>query len=369
MNWTTSLSKYSMNFVGLALVAAVVVLLPVGCTTESDTATTVPEVETETPAPAEPTQEETTTEAVEETTEEEPAPVEEEAAPVEGKAAPVEEAAEPVEEVAEPTQGESKEAASDELPDNAGAMGELKIRFVYGGDEKAYSDGDDSKTAPSFEPRKEKITADPEFCGKFDIRSEKLLVNPKNKGIKNVVVYVYTGRGGSDLPDYPNAGKTHTLANKNCRFEPHVVICQTGDTLKVTNPDAVGHNANLAFFNNKAQNPTIPASQEKSFLLEESEPAPIPVTCNIHPWMNARIVVLDHPFAAASDEDGNLSIKGLPTGEKLAFRVNHEAGSIRSVEIDGEEVEWSRSVFEVEIKPGANDLGTVVLSAEALKAN
>ena len=69
----------------------------------------------------------------------------------------------------------------------------------------------------------------------------------------------------------------------------HIVIAQTGDTLKVTNPDAVGHNANLGFFNNKQQNFTIPAGQEKTVALEESEPAPIPVDCNIHPWMKSYV--------------------------------------------------------------------------------
>ena len=31
----------------------------------------------------------------------------------------------------------------------------------------------------------------------------------------------------------------------------------------------------------------------------------------------------DHPFAAVSDENGDLTIKGLPAGEELVFRVYH----------------------------------------------
>ncbi len=240
------------------------------------------------------------------------------------------------------------------IPALAQETGDLKIRFEYGGD-----------PPPTLLV---KVDKDVEYCGRKDLNSETLVVNKENKGIKNVIVYVYTGRGGSDLEDVKPSNKTVTLANQDCRFEPHVVIAQTGDTLNVTNPDAVGHNANLGFFNNKQQNFTVAAGQEKSVPLEEDEPAPIPVICNIHPWMKAYIVVLDHPFAAASDENGELTIKGLPTG-KLTFRANHEAGSIKEVKIDGKDEEWSRSRFEIDIKPGLNDLGTVVIPADALSAD
>lgn len=234
----------------------------------------------------------------------------------------------------------------------AAETGDLKIKFQYGGDVPA--------------PMLIKVDKDVEFCGKHKLENERLIVNPANKGIQNVVVYVYTGRGGSKLDDVDPVNNTHTLANENCRFEPHIVIAQKGDTLKVTNPDAVGHNANLGFFNNKQQNFTIPAGQEKSVELEEDEPAPIPVDCNIHPWMKAYVVVLDHPFAAKSDENGELVIKGLPTGE-LVFRAYHEAGAIKEVEINGKEEEWSRSRFEIDIKPGMNDLGTVTIPADSLE--
>jgi plastocyanin len=233
--------------------------------------------------------------------------------------------------------------------------GDLKIHFEYGG------------AAPN--PSAIDVNKDVQFCGQGKLMNERLLVNPKNKGLKNVVVYVYTGRGGSKLDDVPPAKKILTLANDKCRFEPHIVIAQTGDTLKVTNPDTVGHNANLGFFNNKQQNFTIPAGQEKTVALEESEPAPIPVDCNIHPWMRSYIVVLDHPFVAASDDNGDLIIKGLPVGDELVFRVYHEAGGIKEVTVDGKQEEWSRSRFKVDIKPGMNDLGTVVIPADSLSAD
>lgn len=237
----------------------------------------------------------------------------------------------------------------------AAETGTLKAKFVFGGP---------APSPAAIDPNKDR-----EFCGKHPLVDESLLVNPQNNGIQNVILYVYTGRGGSKVPKVDPVNATHDLANDKCRFEPHVVIAQTGDTLKVTNPDAVGHNANLNFFANQPQNFTIPPGGEKEVELKEAEPAPIPVECNIHPWMKAYVVVLDHPYAAVSDKDGVLTIEGLPTGKELTFRVAHEgaSGSIDEVKINGKSQKWSRNRFDVMIKPGTNDLGEIEIPAAAFK--
>lgn len=231
----------------------------------------------------------------------------------------------------------------------------LKLRLVYDGD---------APKADLVDPNK-----DVDFCGKHTIVNEKLLVNEQNNGIRNAIVYVYTRSSGDDLPELSPANKTHELANDKCRFEPHVVLAQTGDSLKITNPDPIGHNANLNFFRNTAQNLMIPSGQEKVVELKEAEPAPIPVDCNIHPWMRSYVVVLEHSFADISDQDGNIEISGLPAGKEITFAIRHEAGKIDEVTIDGKKTDWKRQRFEVDLKPGVNDLGDVMVPGDALSAD
>ena len=232
--------------------------------------------------------------------------------------------------------------------------GDLKITFKLKG------------KAPA--PEDVKVTQDAAFCGKFGLKDERLVVNKENNGLANVIVYVYTGSRGTKLPKMTPPKKTHTLANKDCRFEPHILITQVGDTLDVTNPDTVGHNANLQFLMNTQQNFTIPAGQKKSVVLTSAEPAPIPVNCNIHPWMNARLVVVDHPFAAVSNKDGELIIKGLPAGDDIVFRAFHESGTFKEeIYIDGKKEKWKSNRFEVEIEEGMNDLGVVEVPLEQFK--
>ncbi|MCC9599787.1 methylamine utilization protein [Stieleria sp. JC731] len=206
---------------------------------------------------------------------------------------------------------------------------------------------------------------DQAFCGKNPIPDESLVVNADNKGIQNVIVYVYTGRRGTELPKMKLEPVTHVLANEDCRFEPHVLIAKKGDTIKVTNPDEVTHNANFQFFNNQAQNLTVPPGQFVNIELKDSEPAPTPVACNIHNWMKAQVLVVDHPFAAVTDENGVLEIKGLPTGEVI-FRANHETGSLKDVIVDGKDTSWRSSRFEVDIKAGVNEM-TVEVPVDAFK--
>ncbi len=224
--------------------------------------------------------------------------------------------------------------------------GDLKITFKLKGDIPKLADVN--------------VTTDKQFCGKHPIKDERLIVDEKSKGIKNVAVYIYTGRRGTELPKQEPQVRTIKLANKDCIFDPHVLITQAGDTLEVSNPDAIGHNTNLPFFKNKPVNFTLPAGQKKDVLLTDAEPAVIPFACNIHPWMVGHILVVDHPFAAVSDEQGVLEIKGIPVGKDVVFRAWHEVGTFKNeIFIDGKKDEWKSNKFEIDIKEGMNDLGVV----------
>lgn len=202
-----------------------------------------------------------------------------------------------------------------------------------------------------------------QFCGKQKHDDETFVVNAVNNGVKNIFLYVYTGRRGTKLPEIELEPKTVELDNVNCRFEPHALFVRVGDTLRVKNSDPVGHNVNIAFFKNNQMGIMVPANQPLEFKMTAAEPAVVPAECNIHPWMRARILVLDHPFAAISDADGVCTIEGLPAGQKIYFRVNHESlnNNFESITLNGKKDGWKKNRFEVTLKPGMNDLGTVEL--------
>jgi hypothetical protein len=52
-------------------------------------------------------------------------------------------------------------------------------------------------------------------------------------------------------------------------------------------------------------------------------PVPVSVSCNIHPWMQAKIFCVAHPYFAITDADGKFEIKNAPAG-KYRMIVWHE---------------------------------------------
>jgi hypothetical protein len=227
--------------------------------------------------------------------------------------------------------------------------GDLKITFKLKGDA----------------PKPQRIAVPAGFCAAANLFDESLIVNQQNKGVANVVVHVYTGaRRGVQLPPLPVTNKQHTLQSLNCRYEPHVLIAQAGDSLNIINRDPVACIGNLACLKNKPQNLNLPPNQQRTIKLDFAEPAPIPVQCNVRPWLEMWLLVLDHPYAAVSDGNGALIIKDLPAGEKLVFRAFHERGTFKNeIYINGKRDLWKQNRFELRIKPGLNDLGSVEIPA------
>jgi len=229
---------------------------------------------------------------------------------------------------------------------------ELRLRFIYDGDPPV--------------PKPIVVNKDKEFCGEFRLIDERLLVHPENRGIQNVVVYLFTGRGGTKIPAVPPRNQEVELTAENCRFNPRILVAQSGDTLVFTQNCVVIHNLNINFFSNPAMSPYGPLRAPKRYHLARPEPAPIPLECNIHPWMKGYLVLLEHPYVGVSDANGQVVIKGLPDNSELLFRVFHEAIKVPlNVSVDGTETTWERRLFSVRTTDGVTDLGPVLLKPTA----
>jgi len=225
--------------------------------------------------------------------------------------------------------------------------GDLEGTFVYRG------------TPPA--PTKIVPEKDPQFCGQHPLVEEKIVVNKENGGLANVVVYLFTSPGAKVAihPDYEKAAKTElVIDNQKCRFEPHVSAIRTGQPLALTNTDPIGHNTKADFFSNNPFNDLIPAGGKITKTFTSAEAAPAPLSCNIHPWMRAYLLVRDNPYFAVSDKDGKFTIKNLPAGDHT-FVVWHETGYLSSVSVDGKATTWARGRAKVTIKAGKNSLGKV----------
>ena len=188
-------------------------------------------------------------------------------------------------------------------------------------------------------------------------------------GLANVIVYLYLGRGkkvSAVHPDYEKtAGDKVVLSNENCRFEPHIVLLRTSQTLEIKNADGFGHNTKLDGFNNNF-NKLVAAGTSQDEKLTKEELGPIKFNCNIHTWMHGYALIRDNPYMAVSAEDGTFEIKNLPVG-KHEFRFWQESvGWLKGMKFDGGKAS-SKGRAKIEIKAGDNDIGEIKIGKSLFK--
>ena len=127
-----------------------------------------------------------------------------------------------------------------------------------------------------------------------------------------------------------------------------------------------GHNTNLGLIDNPSQNPNLPAGAKIDFKFAKAEKLPMPVACNIHPWMQGFVLIKDHPFMAVSDANGKLTIKNVPTGSRT-FQL--WAGAfVTEGKQNGKAAKWERGRVTIDIKPGTNDLGEIKIPVKHFQA-
>ena len=190
-------------------------------------------------------------------------------------------------------------------------------------------------------PKREKlnVTQDKEHClSKGDILDESVIVNPANRGIRNVVVWLRpAGKNprakfeeGQIHPDDAKRKPAEVVIDQPCcMFVDRVTVARPGDTLVVKNSAPVPHNFFWSSGNNGEYNITIP-KMDKWTMPEKivAEGPPIQYKCTIHGWMTGYVRIFDHPYYAVTDKDGKFEIKNAPVGD---FRIIywHESTGFR----------------------------------------
>ncbi|MCI0704378.1 MAG: hypothetical protein L0241_25245 [Planctomycetia bacterium] len=180
------------------------------------------------------------------------------------------------------------------------------------------------------------VSQDKDHClSKGDILDESVIINAKNRGVKNVVVYLRPDNTDpkSDFPKnkiHPDDAKRKAaevvIDQPCCMFVKRITVARVGDKLVVKNPAPVAHNFFWDTSNNGAENISIPKME--SWTMKQplkKEGPPIQYKCTIHPWMTGYVRIFDHPYYAVTDEDGKFEIKNAPVG-KYRIVYWHENG-------------------------------------------
>ncbi|MEP6506846.1 MAG: hypothetical protein ABJC63_01370 [Gemmatimonadales bacterium] len=138
-------------------------------------------------------------------------------------------------------------------------------------------------------------------------------VDHNGSRINGVVVWITDIRTGKPLP----IARRFELSNTDCLLSPRVQAVFAPGTLNMSSEDVTMHRdriinvgtgemLGLAPFNDNGE--VVPFDR----LLTGT--AELEITCELHPWSKAFILVFDHPYFALTSSSGSFSIGDVPPG-------------------------------------------------------
>jgi len=160
-----------------------------------------------------------------------------------------------------------------------------------------------------------KVIKNHEVCGD-QVPNDTLIVGP-NKGVRYAVVTIENISKGRAS----EIGEVHSLDNKQCAFSPHVLAAAVGQWLVLKNTDSILHTADAISGGNTLFNIGLWPGREVRRPI--AYPGIVHITCGVHPWMSAYVVVTDNPYHAVTDIYGDYQIDDVPPGT-YEVRVWHE---------------------------------------------
>jgi hypothetical protein len=147
------------------------------------------------------------------------------------------------------------------------------------------------------------------------------LVNGESRGVKNAVVFLADITSGKSIETL----KTPVLDQVGCRYDPHVIVVKTRGRLEMKSSDGIMHNIHAV-----GPSPFNKPFPEADKLIKQKlrKPGIDSISCDAgHSWMSGFIFIVQHPYFAVTDENGEFKLDGVPPG-KYNLVVWHEGWNV-----------------------------------------
>ena len=151
------------------------------------------------------------------------------------------------------------------------------------------------------------------------------LESKKKKYLPNTVIYLDSVKGDFAPPKEPAL-----IDQRGMKFHPHVLPVLAGTKVEFLNSDEVAHNVFSPDESADKMNlGTWPKGEKRTFTFEGNceKVCDAALLCNVHPEMEAFVVIMQNPYFALVDDSGFFSIKNIPAGEYTLKVWNPKRGA------------------------------------------
>jgi len=117
-----------------------------------------------------------------------------------------------------------------------------------------------------------------------------------------------------------------------CLYQPRVVGARVGQTIRFVNGDPLLHNVHGTPKASRAWNVSLARRGASREIRLDHPEVMVSVRCDLHPWMQAWIGVVDHPYFAVTGPDGAFALEDVPPGD-YTVAVWHERLGTREARV------------------------------------
>lgn len=151
-------------------------------------------------------------------------------------------------------------------------------------------------------------------------------VKTNDGSLPDVVVYVEKIEGKTFTPPQQPA----MMDQKDLTFVPHVLPVMIGTTVNFPNSDITRHSVFSPSPTKKFDFGTYSHGSVKSIIFDK--PGKVSLLCHVHPEMSAFIFVVETPYFAITNANGNFIISNVPAG-KYKLSVWHEWAKPKTLQV------------------------------------
>lgn len=177
-------------------------------------------------------------------------------------------------------------------------------------------------------PPREKLRL-PSGCAQGDVYSNQILVS--NGKVENVLLRITKGHENLDFGSAPSTPLE--MDQHHCQYHPRVAGVRVGQPVVFINSDPIFHNVRSLTKENQRFNMAMPKQNQRETKVFTKPELFLQAKCSVHPWMGAYIAVMEHPFFAVTNAQGQFTIKDLPVGH-YTIEAWHEIFGTLTQEVD-----------------------------------